>query len=611
LHDAGGADGLRAEAESGAVKSLFERSSLTTKLNLAVFGNTIVLALVAAALLLGTFHLGQGGQAQALVASIEVRSNNAALALVDAIEALERAGEGDPQAAGRATAALDRADAMLGDPIEFAGDRMPADVGPTIVGFRDQVRTLGEQVRAARGDTARLTALEGEARDLYRSLSGFALAYHEPAARSADRLFASISTFLFGFVVLFVVGVALSLLGARTIILNVVGSVRTITRAMQELAEGRTSVAIPGRERSDELGDMARALTVFQTSSLALRDLTADRARDAERQLVRQQELNAEAQALRDEQSGVLSELARGFRISVGEVIASVKASADAMRASSKDMVLLASSSVAQSTEAAGAMQAATRNITAAAAAADQFALSIAEISRQATASATLARDAGDLVRSANTKMSDLNEAAHEIGEIAGLIQSIAQRTNLLALNASIEAARGGEAGRGFAVVASEVKELANQTSLATSSVAEKIAAMQSSTHASAGDLNSIVDQIARLEEASVAIASAVDEQSLSGEELSRNIDTVAAGAQHVSERLVALSEASRETGDAAGNVLASAEALGGHADGLQERAGRFVSDVQRASLEIAAQGDDATELRRATARLARATDPR
>ena len=121
----------------------------------------------------------------------------------------------------------------------------------------------------------------------------------------------------------------------------------------------------------------------------------------------------------------------------------------------------------------------ATANVTAAAAATDEFALSIGEISRQASASATLARDATNLVTTANTRMTDLSQAADEIGEIANLIQTIAQRTNLLALNASIEAARGGEAGRGFAVVASEVKELAMQTSNATSSVAEKITAKQ------------------------------------------------------------------------------------------------------------------------------------
>ena len=556
------------------------RSSLARKLTIAVLGNTLVLALVAAALLIGTFYLGQGGHAQAVMASIEVRTNNAAIALVDVVDALE---------AGDAVAAedgLDVAYETLSDPIEFAGERMPQDVGPRILGYRDTVDALRADLAVYRGSD--LTGFATRAETLYRDMSVFALGYHEEAAASADRLFSSISAFLVGFAILFATGVAVSLFWARAIILNVVGSVRSITASMQGLAEGNTKVAIPGQARNDELGDMARALTVFQSATLSLNDLTAERARDAETRLEDEKAANLEAQTLRTEQSAVLSDLAQGFQVSVGEVIASVQSAADTLRSTSKHMVDLAQSSVGQSSEATGAMETATRNVTAAAAATDEFALSINEISRQATASASLAREANDLVGSANAKMNDLSQAAKEIGEIASLIQTIAQRTNLLALNASIEAARGGEAGRGFAVVASEVKELATQTSHATSSVAEKIAAMQSSTQASASDLGAIVEQIGKLEEASVVIATAVDQQSLSGDDLARNIDTVAAGSAEIGERLNALNKASHATGNAAGDVLSNAEALGRHADTLQTKAGQFIADVQRSSREMA-----------------------
>jgi len=574
------------------------RSSLKAKLTLAVLGNTIVLALVAAALLLGTYYLGQGGHAQAVMASIEVRSNNAAITIVDAVDALEVADKADDprareQALTKASAALDLAHQTLSDPIEFAGDRMPANVGPTVIGFRDDVDQLRGRVQTDRSPAAVSNHLD-RARELYRRISSFALGYHAEAAASADRLFSSISVFLFVFAGLVVTGVTISLLGARFIISSVVSSIQAFTRAMRDLANGDTDVTIPGRERRDELGEMAQAMTVFQSSSLALRDLTADRARDAEAQLARQQEANAQAQDLRAEQSAMMSDLAAGFDISVGEVIASVQTAADTLRTTSKAMVTLAQGSVAQSGGASDAMEAATRNVTAAAAATDEFALSISEISRQASASATLAREANDLVGSANTKMTDLSEAAQEIGEIAELIQTIAQRTNLLALNASIEAARGGEAGRGFAVVASEVKELANQTSHATSSVAEKIAAMQSSTQASANDLTAIVEQIAKLEDASVVIASAVDQQSRSGEDLARNIDIAAAGSADIGDRLEALRKASHETGDAAGDVLKSAEDLGRQADTLQNKAGQFIAEVQQSSVEMLSAGDTA-----------------
>ena len=115
----------------------------------------------------------------------------------------------------------------------------------------------------------------------------------------------------------------------------------------------------------------------------------------------------------------------------------------------------------------------------------------------------------------ADDTISTLAVSAEQVGQIVELIQSIAKRTNLLALNASIEAARGGEAGRGFAVVASEVKELAAQTSRATEEVAEQIRTMQNSTGASVGALRSIAEQIKELEGAAISIASAVDQQSV------------------------------------------------------------------------------------------------
>jgi len=580
--------------------SWFARLSVTAKLNLAVFGNTVVLAVIALVMLAGTFHLADMGHRQAVLASVEVRTNNAAIALVDAVDGLEMAQEGEGDAGYKqARRALDKAYAALSDPIEFAGDRMPEDLGPRVFAFRDEVSAIQAGLGAGRLDEASVADLFQRSKQLYTEVSTFAVGIHERAASSADTMFAGISRFLITFMILTVTGVCLSLVAARGIIRNIAGALRSITEAMNSVAAGDTDVAIPGSERKDEIGAMARALGVFRSATLALRDLTAQRARDAEKQLVKQQEINSEAQAMRAQQSAMLSELAQGFRVSVGEVIALVQTSAKGLRTTSRDMAALAHNSVEQSGEAASAMETASRNVTAAAAATDEFALSITEISRQATASATLAREANDLVGSANTKMSDLNAAAEEIGEIAGLIQTIAQRTNLLALNASIEAARGGEAGRGFAVVASEVKDLANQTSQATSSVSEKIAAMQSSTQASAGDLSLIVEQIAKLEEAAIVIASAVDQQSLSGEELSRNIDTVAEGAQEVSNRLSTLSKASQETGRAAGDVQDGAENLGHHAEALQQKAERFISDIQRASLELAAQGADQLDRRR------------
>ncbi|MEO1729768.1 MAG: HAMP domain-containing methyl-accepting chemotaxis protein [Pseudomonadota bacterium] len=581
-----------ASAGNGA-RSWFDKFSVAAKIRIGIVSNILVLIVLASVMMGGTWMLASMGKQQAVITSVEVRTGNAAIAMVDVVNALR---DDDPQAFGanlaNAKANLDLAERTLFDPIEYAGEDMPPELGVKVQDFLERTRALRDRLPRAERDEAARQRLFEQADRLYTDISLFSVELHPVAAGQGDRLFETISTFLLSFAICVAAGIAISVIAARLVIRNVAGRMHKITSAMKLIADGQTETHIPGTYRKDEIGDMARALSVFRSSSLALRDLTAERASDAENRLASEQAANAEAKALRAEQSALLGDLARGFEISVGEVIASVQSAADNLRGTSTTMVTLAKDSVGQSSEATDAMEAATRNVTAAAAATDEFALSISEISRQATASASLAREASTLVGAANTKMTDLSQAAQEIGEIANLIQTIAQRTNLLALNASIEAARGGEAGRGFAVVASEVKELANQTSHATSSVAEKIAAMQSSTQASASDLNSIVEQISKLEEASVVIATAVDQQSLSGEDLARNIDTVAAGSSEVSNRLVNLKKASHATGDAAGEVLTSAETLGKQADTLQAKAGQFISDVQRASRDTGMHSD-------------------
>lgn len=595
--------GVRKSAREGGISGLLGRMSLVRKLNLAVFGNTIVLAMVAIVMLAGTYSLGQAGQNQAIIASVEVRTNNAAIALVDVAAQLETAaassddGERSQAIAGALTG-LDLAYETLTDPIEFAGERMPADVGPVVEGFRSSVDALRSEVRQTQstGGDIDIDALGDQTEALYAEVASFAVAFHEEAASSADRLFASITTFLVTFLAVTAIGIVASLVGARRIIADVAGMIRAITRSMEQVAEGETGVRIPGRERTDEIGAMAHALEVFRGSSMELRDLTETRAREAEEQLAQQHLLAEQWRTLRAEKRDLLDGLADGFEVSVGELITAVSAASDQLKATSQQMNALADGSMDQSCGASKAMAEATANVTAAAAATDEFALSIGEISRQASASASLARDASDLVSDANTKMSELSQAALEIGEIVELIQTIAQRTNLLALNASIEAARGGEAGRGFAVVASEVKELATQTSAATSSVTEKITAMQDSTRSSADDLGTIVNRIGELEQAAVVIASAVDQQSISGEDLARNIDTVAAGATQVSDRLEALQEASKATGDGASDVVASANALGEHADELRAKAGRFIADVRRSVRELDSRDDEVAE---------------
>jgi ABC-type transporter Mla subunit MlaD len=196
-------------------------------------------------------------------------------------------------------------------------------------------------------------------------------------------------------------------------------------------------------------------------------------------------------------------------------------------------------------------------NIHSVAAAAEEMSVSIQDISRQVGHSRDVTRKAVGIANDTNQTVDGMQAAADEIGKVIQLISDIAAQTNLLALNATIEAARAGEAGRGFAVVASEVKTLANQTRTATEDISRQVQEMQAVTAKAAEALGSIGGAIGTLEEFSSAIATAIEEQSQAGLEISGNIQQVAAGTQTVSASMQDMVASTADVTALAGDVTA------------------------------------------------------
>jgi methyl-accepting chemotaxis protein len=354
-----------------------------------------------------------------------------------------------------------------------------------------------------------------------------------------------------------------------------------LTSAAEKLAGGDKAISIPGRDRKDEIGGLANALHIFLRVAWRFEKLISEKAGRAEQELQERAALEREREDIRLQKERTLLELAQSFETTVGNVVGSVAAAATQLQATAGSMASVADQSSKQSTQVARSMEQASAGVTAAAAASDEFAMSIGEISRQATSSASLARQATEAANDADETISTLSTSADQVGKIVELIQSIAQRTNLLALNASIEAARGGEAGRGFAVVASEVKELANQTSRATEQVAEQIRTMQNSTGASVDALRSIGVHIKQLETTAVSIASAVDQQSVAGQDLARSIDLAARASGEVSANIDQVRESSLVTGAAASQVLNSSTELETQASALRQQVRSFLEKVR------------------------------
>ncbi|GGK49390.1 methyl-accepting chemotaxis protein [Salinarimonas ramus] len=326
-----------------------------------------------------------------------------------------------------------------------------------------------------------------------------------------------------------VLGVAIAILIGRSI----AAPVSAMTGAMNRLAEGDTSVEVPGRERRDEIGAMAAAVEVFRRNAIERQRLAGETEAEATARAARQR---------------AVEELVAGFRGEVGTLLARVTGQMDAMRETARTLTGIAAETARTTDETATESRESAQTATVAAQAAASLSAAIDEIARTVGETTEVVSRATHAAGETSGRVAGLADAAQRIGDVVDLIRSIAEQTNLLALNATIEAARAGEAGKGFAVVAAEVKQLADQTAKATAEIGQQIAGIQAETGAAVSSIAHIAEIMKEVDVHTTAIAAAVEEQGASTSEISRNVETAARTSEAAAHNIGAVQASTART---------------------------------------------------------------
>ena len=344
-----------------------------------------------------------------------------------------------------------------------------------------------------------------------------------------------------------------------------------LTACLGNLARGGDCDHLPRASVISEIDGIISSVTAFRAVQVERRRLEAENTVQVE---------------ARQRLSRQVDEAVETFRNTSQTVLHIVDETSTRLRSTAETMATSAGGASEQAKMASVASRTTLQNIQLVARSSGQLSTSITEIAHQVETASAVIQRAGSVTETSAAEIEMLAEASAKIGNVVRLIQDIAEQTNLLALNATIEAARAGEAGRGFAVVASEVKQLAAQTAKATDEISGEIAAIQASTRHAVEAIRDVAKAMDEISATTATISTAIGHQTAATLDISRNAQEVAAGTAQMADNVSGATVAIDETRTAAGDVLSASSALADESRRLSQEIGAFLMVLRSGPLD-------------------------
>jgi len=327
-----------------------------------------------------------------------------------------------------------------------------------------------------------------------------------------------------------------------------------------------------------ELNQKEAITSHFQEINLIVDSL--DVFRDSEREKQALEIHSKEERARESARQKHLSDYIATFRYDISDILTALKTETSSMEETAQTLITVAYSATNDAELTGAASENASRNVETVSKRMEELSAAMMEILSQTQATNEFTSQAAHQVQQTNSFIDSLAQVSNDIDDVIAFIREIAEQTNLLALNATIEAARAGEAGKGFAVVASEVKSLSNQTAQATKRIADQISQIQNASHGAVTSMAGVTAAIQKIDVFSSNITVAVEQQGDSTLEISQSLSNASQGSAEAFKSVEKVSAAITKTTDEANAVASGTKRLNDVSQMLSRNVEDFLENV-------------------------------